>query len=328
MMKTRRGPVHPSARARGRRWVALVAVASLWASGSAVAQFRVFVHQANASNTFLFSSTLDHPDLNGDPSVRFVVTQVFNPQGGLSGQQNAAHIGVRYSSSAAKWTIENQDLSTAIPVGARFFVFVSKDNGGPPDDGVLHLVTEDNTTGSVTLVDDAHMNSSDSGAFIATWVRNPGGGTGPALDDELIVRWDTTAGKWRVSTANFTALPAGGGIALAGVFADFDRQTLEPGAVQVGLHQANAGNSSAALTRIPGWTNPFDFVFVTQTVGTVVNESPLGTLYDTFNGTWAIYNVDDVDMPAGATFMALRFPVLFWDGFETGNDGFWSSGSP
>jgi hypothetical protein len=84
----------------------------------------VFVHEATAENTSGNSTFLDHPILNNTPTARFVVTQNWNPGGGLSGVYNPHNIGVAYDDLGDRWAIFNQD-AVSMPEGASFNVIVA-----------------------------------------------------------------------------------------------------------------------------------------------------------------------------------------------------------
>ncbi|MFN2291481.1 MAG: hypothetical protein ACK2UC_09860 [Anaerolineae bacterium] len=83
----------------------------------------VFVHEATAGNSSGNSTYLDHPLLNNRPSAKVLVTQNWNPGGGLSGVYNPHVVGVWYSGASDQWAIFNQDGAT-MPDGASFNVVV------------------------------------------------------------------------------------------------------------------------------------------------------------------------------------------------------------
>jgi hypothetical protein len=83
----------------------------------------VFVHEATAGNTSGQSTYLDHSLLNGNPNARVLVTQNWNPGGGLGGVDNAHYVGLWYNDVREQWAIFNQDFG-AMPNGAAFNVLV------------------------------------------------------------------------------------------------------------------------------------------------------------------------------------------------------------
>ena len=82
----------------------------------------VFIHRATAANIGGHITTINHPHCNGDPNAILIVTQNWNPGGGI-GTYNAHPIAVYYAGSA--WNIFNQDFA-AMPVNAAFNVMVFK----------------------------------------------------------------------------------------------------------------------------------------------------------------------------------------------------------
>jgi hypothetical protein len=96
----------------------------------------VFVHEATVGNSSGNSTYLDHPLLNGSPNAKILITQNWNPGGGLGGTDNPHFVGVWYSSGSDRWAIFNQD-GASMPVGASFNVLVM------PGDVYLPLVLRD-----------------------------------------------------------------------------------------------------------------------------------------------------------------------------------------
>jgi hypothetical protein len=88
-----------------------------------ISDTNVFVHEATAGNSSGNSTYLDHPLLNGHPESVILITQNWNPGGGLSGTYNPYPVGVWYSAGSEQWAIFNQD-GTSMPVGAAFNVLV------------------------------------------------------------------------------------------------------------------------------------------------------------------------------------------------------------
>jgi hypothetical protein len=90
-----------------------------------ISDTNVFVHQATAGNSSGNSTFLYHPLLNNRPEARILITQNWNPGGGLSGIYNAHPVGVWYSTGSGRWAIFNQD-GAAMPDGAAFNVLVDE----------------------------------------------------------------------------------------------------------------------------------------------------------------------------------------------------------
>jgi hypothetical protein len=82
-----------------------------------------FKHQATAGNTSGHITTIDNAQCNGDPNAILIVTQNWNPNGGV-GVYNAHEVGIYYDGDN-RWKIFNQD-SAAMPANAGFNVLVIK----------------------------------------------------------------------------------------------------------------------------------------------------------------------------------------------------------
>jgi len=82
-----------------------------------------FIHRAAAANILAHITVIDHPHCNGDPNAILIVTQNWNPGGGVGVYNNNA-IGVYYNGN--RWAIFNQDAATPMPLNAAFNVLVIK----------------------------------------------------------------------------------------------------------------------------------------------------------------------------------------------------------
>jgi hypothetical protein len=109
-----------------------------------------FVHRASAGNTSASRSRLDHPELDGNPAARLIVTQNWNPPGSL-GVYNDHPVGVRWDPVSAHWQIVNLD-GAALPIGAAFNVLIPEpvcpdadfDGTCDPDDRCPHFAARHN----------------------------------------------------------------------------------------------------------------------------------------------------------------------------------------
>jgi serine protease len=100
-----------------------------------------FVHRASSTSAS-YITTIDNPYANGNPNAVLIVTQNWNPGGGLfSGVYNNHPIGVWYDGS--HWTIYNEDFA-AIPPNAAFNVEVS------PFGSYVHVASA--TSGDTTFL--------------------------------------------------------------------------------------------------------------------------------------------------------------------------------
>lgn len=78
----------------------------------------VFRHVTAASNTTAHITTLDHPQLNGNPNAMVFVTTNWGT-GGV-GADYGNNVGVLYNGT--RWTIFNQNINLAMPAGITFNV--------------------------------------------------------------------------------------------------------------------------------------------------------------------------------------------------------------
>jgi hypothetical protein len=79
-----------------------------------------FVHKAAPANINSHMTTINHPDANGKPDARLIVTRNWNPDG-VGGTYSDHSFGVWYNGS--RWIIYNQDISP-MPNKAAFNVIV------------------------------------------------------------------------------------------------------------------------------------------------------------------------------------------------------------
>jgi hypothetical protein len=77
----------------------------------------VFIHTATSSNTGGHITTLNHPQLNGNPNALILVTQNY----GNSGPYNTNEVGVWYNGSS--WTIYNENRQV-MPANTKFNVSI------------------------------------------------------------------------------------------------------------------------------------------------------------------------------------------------------------
>ncbi|MFT4062188.1 MAG: T9SS type A sorting domain-containing protein [Edaphocola sp.] len=87
----------------------------------ATAQDKGFVHIATAGNTVSNRTYIDHPDLNGNPSAKFLFSQHYN------GIENPNPTGIWYNSGTSKWAIFNENL-VDMPAGIQFNIYIPDDS--------------------------------------------------------------------------------------------------------------------------------------------------------------------------------------------------------
>ena len=124
---------------------------------------KMFRHTAAAANTTADYTLIDHPALNGNPDAKFVISHAYNPvTSGNPGVYNNRISGVRYNTSAAKWTIYNED-ATPLVAGSSYFVYV------PGSNNVFHhIATQENTFLVVSRLDIPVMNGNTAAIAVVT----------------------------------------------------------------------------------------------------------------------------------------------------------------
>lgn len=80
-----------------------------------------FVHKADPGNTNGHITIIDDPACNGNPNVKILITQNYNPNGSITGVYNDHEVGVYYNGT--KWAIYNED-KVDLAAGAAFNVLV------------------------------------------------------------------------------------------------------------------------------------------------------------------------------------------------------------
>lgn len=238
-----------------------------------------FTHTATVFNIAANATIFDHPALNDNPSAAPLVTQNWNPGGGI-GVYNNHPIAVYYNGT--KWGVFNQD-GALMPAGAHFNVAL------PTGAGVfVHTATALNTTGGYTKFDSPHCNGNPSAVLRVTAYWNGAG----ALNPHPVAVFYHEA-RWYVGNLDRAALPLTAGFLVAvstGNPMEFV-QTSTPANV--------AGNGTIIYdARING--DAFANLQVTQVEHGTDDINEIGVYYDGAN--WVVFNESGAVMPLGAAF--------------------------
>jgi hypothetical protein len=249
------------------------------------------VHEATSGNTSGNVTTIDSPLTNSNPNAILLVTQNWNPGGGL-GTYNKHPVQVGYY--GGKWLILNQDLAN-MPIGASFNVLVL--SSGP--EAFVHTATAGNTnTAGWSYIDSPLTNGKPNAIVLLTQTSGAGTNAHP-----IGVRYDILHRQWAVYNKDVTDVPEGAAF-----------NVLVPTTSNDAFfHTATAGNISASVTFIDNPItndNPHAIVLVTQNwnpggVGGTPNNHPIGVVYDGSEHKWGIFNEDLAAMPEGAAFNVL-----------------------
>jgi len=158
-----------------------------------------FAYRAAPGDVSGNSCFVRHPLLDGDPTVRPLVTPVWNPNG-ADGVYNPHPIGVWWDGS--RWAVFNQDLA-AMPAGAAFNIEVLRDS----DAVFVHHATTGSISANSTRLDHPLLNGQSKARFQCTPIWNPGGKNGVYNPHPIGVWWD--GARWAVFNQDLAAMPEG-----------------------------------------------------------------------------------------------------------------------
>ncbi|MCB1559701.1 MAG: hypothetical protein KDI75_01150 [Xanthomonadales bacterium] len=261
-----------------------------------------WLHQDTATSAANHTSTVNWPQIDGDPSARTLFTPNYNPSGS-SGVYNAHFTGIYYQTG--KWRVFNQDAGD-MPQGAAFNLLY-------PDQRHVftHTVTAANQAGFTTKLDNVRVNGKGGKVIIASpywtssyfnapysiayfgpqWlIINESDATIPESVNFFVYAQDPSQAGFR--TASYASAIYGNSFFL-------DHPLLNGKACA--QLQVTQGNGSDALT------------------------VPFGVWFSNSRQRWAIFRQDLGAMPAGVAFHVWFDPKqveqcssgeLFRDGFE------------
>jgi len=258
-----------------------------------------FVHKATGSTIISSKSILDTAALNGNSTLKLMVTHNYNPGGGPGAAVDKV-LGFRFQS--LKWYIIHQDNS-AFNTNTYYNVFV------PGDDAYtwIHTTSATNISGNYTIIDDGRINNNPNAkVFITNNLANYNNKVNGVF-------YSTSLNKWCIYNQ------AGGNDDMD---ENLDFNIIVPkantGFVSL-LHTVDGNNTSNQWTYLnhPDLNNnPDAIVFVTQvwnpggTQSGVYNNHNVGMQYKN-NNKWCIYNEDGANMPMGASFNVIVFKNNF-----------------
>lgn len=163
-----------------------------------------FVQTATSANSVNDYTIIDAPSLNGQPTMRMLVTPNWNP-GGVGGVYENHPIGVFYNTSIGRWCIFNQDLA-GMPQGASFNVnFASTIVGSV----TVHTATPANSAGDYTIIDYPTANNNPQAILLITPNWNPGGVGGVYENHNIGVFYSSWLGRWCIFNQDLSAIPNG-----------------------------------------------------------------------------------------------------------------------
>jgi hypothetical protein len=171
----------------------------------------VILHIADLANqaTNPTYSVINHPDLNGNPNARMVLTTYFTP----NGLRNDHTYAVWYNDTTDRWNIFPEDLVN-LPLDTAFFI-------GIPDGQVAvatHRADVGNISGNYTTIDHPLLNNDPNAVFVYTHNWGISGGSGNVVLDQVTGAW-YTGSNWAIYTEALTPMPED---------AEFDLMIFDP----------------------------------------------------------------------------------------------------
>ena len=256
---------------------------------------QIFVHEATVANSAAgYITTIDHPDLNGNPNANIFVSHNYNP-GGAGGVLNTNQTGTWYDGT--NWTIFNEGFQNI--AGTSYNVFISE--GSP-----VIQVTADGSNYS-EVINNGTINNDPGAVLMMSKYWNPFG----VYNTQNYGFWyDDGDGRWNLYAEDLDPQPINAAY----------KVLLSPGTggSEAFVHTATPANISSNWTQIdhPALNgNPDATLVVMHNWGTagdaanIVLDKVIGVWY---TGThWAIYIEDQSAMTANLEFnVYLMNPTL------------------
>ena len=263
----------------------------------ALAQDPAFVHTATAGNISGDASFISHPDLDGNPNARLIVTHTWNPPGS-AGVYNTHQTGVFYSAGLNQWSVYNESGAPMI-VGSSYNIYI-----GQGSDTSLHIADVGNqgAIDSYTVLNHPDLNNNPNARLFIQTYYNP---NSLRNDHPYGVWYDTNTNRWIIYSEDGATIP------LDSAFF----YTVNPLVAQTMTHRADAGNISGNYTELDHPllnNNPNGVVLINHNWGlsgassNVIMDHPVGVWYT--GSRWAIFTEDLTAMPVD-----IEFDIMVYD---------------
>ena len=265
-----------------------------------IAQDAMFVHTATAGTITVDLSLIDHPDLNGNPNAKLLVSHNWNP-GGTGGVYNDFTTGVYYSAGDSKWGVYNESGANMVE-DSSYNVYIAQGS-----EVFLHIadLANQGSFASYSVLNHPDLNNNPNANIILTTYYNP---NSLRNDHNYGVWYDDIDGRWNIYTEGGADIPLDSAFFVG----------ISGGLGVSAKHQATAGNISGNYTVIDhpllnGDPNArFTFTHNWGTSGNTSNvivDNTMGVWYTGSN--WSIYTEDLSAMPENAEFDLFIFdPTL------------------
>ena len=246
-------------------------------------QSTVFQHTATPSNITSNWTVLSHPELDGNPNARILVTQILI--GSAGNIYNNREVGVWYTGS--NWAIFNQNYD-AMPDGASFNVLVLND-----DNSILHTATSGNILVATTLIDHPDLNNNPNAIIYVT--QNWNGENNPGVFNTSKISTYYFNGKWSIYNEDHAAMVEGSKYNVYFGSSSFVHKTDATNCIPNITYFDNPlvnRDPDALIFALHNW-NPFG-------TGTSVYDKKLGVYH--YNSVWSIFDQEGVPMQEGIYF--------------------------
>ena len=252
-------------------------------------QSTVFQHTARPANINSNWTALTHPELDGNPNARILVTQILIDTAGNT--YNNREVGVFYNGT--NWAIFNENMDAMID-GASFNVLILD-----YDNSILHTATSSNIVSATTQIDHPALNNNPDAIIYVTQNWNPGGGAGVFNEHKVSTYY--YSGKWSIYNED-----------AAGMIEN-SHYNIYIGASSF-VHKTTADNNAADLTQ---FDNPLVNRDADAVIFAIHTWNPFGSPTTTHNKTlglyfgssgWGIFNQDMSAMPQNIYFNIVTAP--------------------
>lgn len=150
-------------------------------------------------------SYIDHPDLNGNPNARLMITQNWNPNGRGYGVYNNSCVGSYYDYGINKWAVYNENGST-IPANAAFNIGYE----------TSEVDTNFSSSAAQISVGGSSLTGNPDALLFATPIYNPNNSYYVADTHAVGVVYDSVTSKWNVFHPDGTNLPVNSSYSVTG----------------------------------------------------------------------------------------------------------------
>jgi len=246
----------------------------------------IYVHTATAANTIAQVTTIDHPDLNGNPDAKIVFSHNWN-----DGTYNDNVTGIYYD--GANWAIFNEDISNIVE-GSTYNVYIAKDDA----ELITHVATAANqgSLASYTVLDHPLLNGNPNANIVLSnnWSPNQVYNT-----KNYGVWYDESPQRWIIFDEAIGTIPTNAAFNVL----------IQGDTVTSFKHQATAANIDLNYTIIdhPSLNNNPNATFVFShnwglqgDITNVVLDKKLSLWYTGTN--WSIYTEDQTNLPENISF--------------------------